>query len=197
MLAAAFWASSARPRCCSSLNELVADVDEHPGDQHGLRDGALAVAGRLERLVGVGREAVEVQAVVPVGPADQRQPVWPEVLEHVAEGAAQVLQEAGPVVLVVVEGDLLLQGCVVARFFDVPADPQDEPEGVVVEAFADVGVPFFRERFGTGGRRSRWGSCVAAMSRIRCRARSGTMWTTPSRSWLQSRKPMPRPMPDS
>ena len=41
------------------------------------------------------------------------------------------------------------------------------------------------------------GSCVEAMSRSRSRARAGTMWTKPSRSWLESRNPIPRPMPDS
>ena len=32
---------------------------------------------------------------------------------------------------------------------------------------------------------------------MRSRARSGTRWTKPSRSWFESRKPMPRPMPVS
>ena len=32
---------------------------------------------------------------------------------------------------------------------------------------------------------------------MRSRARAGTMWTKPSRSWLESRNPMPRPIPDS
>ena len=38
---------------------------------------------------------------------------------------------------------------------------------------------------------------MAARSSSRWRARSGTMWTNPSRSWFESRKPMPRPMPVS
>ena len=32
---------------------------------------------------------------------------------------------------------------------------------------------------------------------IRSRARSGTRCTKPSRSWFESRKPMPRPIPVS
>lgn len=35
------------------------------------------------------------------------------------------------------------------------------------------------------------------MSMMRCRARSGTRCTKPSRSWFESRKPIPRPMPVS
>ena len=40
-------------------------------------------------------------------------------------------------------------------------------------------------------------NCVEAMSMMRSRARSGMRCTKPSRSWLESRKPMPRPMPVS
>ena len=32
---------------------------------------------------------------------------------------------------------------------------------------------------------------------MRSRARSGTRWTNPSRSWFESRKPIPRPIPVS
>ena len=60
--------------------ELVGEVgvvgrhaDEHAGDEDRLRRAALAVAGGLEGLVRGLREAVEVQAVVPVGAADERQ----------------------------------------------------------------------------------------------------------------------------
>ena len=41
------------------------------------------------------------------------------------------------------------------------------------------------------------GFCVAAMSRIRSFAREGIRCTKPSRSWFESRKPMPRPIPVS
>ncbi len=40
-------------------------------------------------------------------------------------------------------------------------------------------------------------NCVEAMSMMRSRARSGTRCTKPSRSWFESRNPMPRPIPDS
>ena len=38
---------------------------------------------------------------------------------------------------------------------------------------------------------------IEAISRIRCLAASGIRCTNPSRSWHESRNPMPRPMPDS
>ena len=40
-------------------------------------------------------------------------------------------------------------------------------------------------------------NCVDAMSMMRSRARSGMRCTKPSRSWLESRKPIPRPIPVS
>ena len=49
-------------------------------------DSALPVGGRLVGLVRVLREAVEVEAVVPVGAADQGQTVRSEVVEGEVEG---------------------------------------------------------------------------------------------------------------
>ena len=40
-------------------------------------------------------------------------------------------------------------------------------------------------------------SWVAASSRMRSRARPGASGTKPSRSWQESRNPMPREIPDS
>ena len=92
------------------------------------------------------REAVEVQAVVPVGAADERQAVGAEVVEDVVERALQVLEERRRVLRVVVEGHRLLQDPEVARLLDVGRRPRDEPERVVVEARPDVVVPPLRER---------------------------------------------------
>ena len=92
------------------------------------------------------REAVEVEAVVPVRAADEREPVGPEVVEHVVERALQVLEERRRVLRVVVEGNRLLQDPEVARLLDVGRRPRDEPERVVVEARPDVVVPPLRER---------------------------------------------------
>ena len=92
------------------------------------------------------REAVQVQAVVPVGAADERQAVGAEVVEDVVERALQVLEERRRVLRVVVEGHRLLQDPEVARLLDVGRRPRDEPERVVVEARPDVVVPPLRER---------------------------------------------------
>src|SRR5665648_956167 len=55
---------------------VVGAVEHELGpDEHRLGDAAALVLRGLEGLTRGGREAVEVQAVVPVGPADQRQAV--------------------------------------------------------------------------------------------------------------------------
>ena len=73
---------------------LVRGEHEQPGDEHRLGHPAVAVLRRLERLARRVREAVEVEAVVPVGTADERQPVRAEPFERVVDGAPQVVLEA-------------------------------------------------------------------------------------------------------
>ena len=82
--------------------------DEHPGDEHRLRDRAFAGAGDLEAFAGVGREAVEIQAVVPVGAADKGKLVRPEMRAGEPEAAAQMLHERRGVVRVTVKRDAFL-----------------------------------------------------------------------------------------
>jgi len=84
----------------------------------------------------------------------------------------------------------------VAGFLEVGRDAQDEPVRIVVEAAADVVVPAFGERLilveRAAGLELRGRDVEDAFA-----ARAGTIWTKPSRSWFESRKPRPRPMPDS
>ena len=74
-------ASSVRPRRRASSAYSAPYEDELRGDEHRLGGAAGLVLRRLERLAGRRREAVEVEAVVPVGAADQRQAVRAAVVE--------------------------------------------------------------------------------------------------------------------
>ena len=115
------------------------------GGQHKLagnedRFGHRALAAVLRGLEGLARrvgEAVEVQAVIPVGAADQRQAVRPEPLQRVAQAALQVIVErllgARPVLV----DHRLVQDRRIARFLEVRGHAQDQPQRVVVEAAAD------------------------------------------------------------
>ena len=73
--------------------ELPGGEDEQAGDEHRLGHTAVRVRRRLERLSRSLGETIEVQAVVPVGPPDERQAVRPEPVEGVARRAFQVLVE--------------------------------------------------------------------------------------------------------
>ena len=166
------------------------------GDENGLGHLAFLVRRGLERLARRVGKTIQVQAIVPVGAADERQAVRAEAFERVIETAAQVLVERLFGAGFVFELHRFVEDAPVAGFLEVGGDAEDEPVRIVVEAAADVVVAAFGERLILVERAAAL-SCVAAMSRMRSRARAGTMWTKPSRSWLESRKPRPRPMPDS
>src|SRR3990172_10252955 len=52
---------------------LFADVNKHPGNENGLGNRAILVFVGLEGFTRLGRKAIQVQAVVPVGAANERQ----------------------------------------------------------------------------------------------------------------------------
>jgi len=74
--------------------EIARGVKEEASDHDRLGDIALAdVGGGLERLVGLAGEAVEVEAVVPVGAADERQAVRAAVAARVGDRDLEVLEK--------------------------------------------------------------------------------------------------------
>ena len=131
----------------AQLHVVASAHDEQAGNHQrfGLRAFRLVLRG-LERFVRVPREAVQVQAVVPVRPADEGQPVWTEVLHHVVEGHAQVFEERYLRTRLIVVGHRFVQDAEVARLLDVGHRAEDEPHRVVVESAADVIVAAFRQR---------------------------------------------------
>ena len=119
----------------SSIGSAV--FDKHACDEHGLRDGPFAGAGDLEALARALGEAVEIQTVVPVGPADERQLVRPEMRAGEPEAAAKMLHEGRCVLFVAVKRHAFLQNRPVACFAQVCVYTGNEPEGVVIKAAAD------------------------------------------------------------
>ena len=122
---------------------LFAVLDEHTGDEDALGHGALAGAGDLEALARVLREAVQVEAVVPVGPADEGQAVGAKMGAGVLETAAQVLHQGLRLAFVIVKGHGLIQNAPVARLTQISGGAGNEPERVIVEAGAHVPVALF------------------------------------------------------
>ena len=133
------------------------------------------------------REAVEVQAVVPVGPADERQTVGAEMGTGIAEAAAQMLQQRLGKAGIVVKIHLLVQNAPVPGLAEIGVRSGDEPEGIVVKAAADGEIAFLREGLvlviGAAVRKLGGGDVQDALARA-------------LRDHVQeSRKPIPRPMP--
>ena len=89
------------------------------------------------------REAVQVQAVVPVGPADQRQAVGAQMGMGVAEAPAQMLHQGLCSGHVVVKGNRLVQDRPVTGLPQIGGGARNEPERVIVEAAAHVAVALF------------------------------------------------------
>ena len=73
--------------------QFLAGVDEQAGDEDRFGHLAVLVGGGLEALARRVGEAIQVQAVVPVGAADQRQAMRPKPVQRVVEAALQVLVE--------------------------------------------------------------------------------------------------------
>src|SRR5690606_33004871 len=80
-----------------------ADRREHGGNEHRLGVTAGLVLGGLEGLTWSGGEAVEVEAVIPVGSPNERQAMGAYVVVRVVKGPLEVVHEAGGLGFVVVE----------------------------------------------------------------------------------------------
>ena len=96
---------------------------------------------------GLVREDVEVEAVVPVRPADQRQPVGPEAVEREVDASAARWSWSGvsePSALSHAHG--LVEDRAIAGLLDVGRHGEHEPRRVVVEPGADVVIAALGER---------------------------------------------------
>ncbi|MNO32640.1 hypothetical protein D3C76_226370 [compost metagenome] len=120
--------------------------DEQTCDKHGFRYAACDILSRLERFARLGREAVQVQTVIPVRASDQRQAMRSEVIGNMLEGTLQMLEQGSGIVRIAVKRNLLIQNRIVAGFLDVGSCSRDQPERIIIEAGADFVVAFFGER---------------------------------------------------
>ena len=136
-----------RPSLAAQLDILPAAEDEQSGYHKRLGFRALClVLSRLERLVGVPREAVEVQTVVPVSAADKRKRMRTEILHDVVERYAEMLHERDLCPRLVVPWHHLVENGHVASLLYIRHGAEDEPHRVVVESAADIIVTAFCER---------------------------------------------------
>ena len=139
-----------RLRCLAVKAEMAADIrpgaavfDKHAGDEYALGHRPFAGPGDLEALARVRGEAVEIQTVVPVGPADQRQTVGPQMRAGITEAAAQVLEQGPGQRRIVVKVHALIENAPVARLTQIGVNAGDQPQRIVVEAAAHGEVALF------------------------------------------------------
>ena len=124
---------------------FVPVFDIHAGDEHALGHGSLAGAGDLEALARVRRETVQIQAVVPVRPADKGQAVRAEMGAGVVKAPAQMLHQGLRFGGIVIKGYGFVQDRPVAGLPQVGGGSRNEPERVIVEAAAHIPVALFRQ----------------------------------------------------
>jgi len=128
------------------IGHLVGRQHKKPGDEDRLRHLAILVGGGLKGLPrGVGK-AVEIEAVVPVGTADQRQAVRADALERIGQAALQMFVKRGFTAGLIVIRDHLVKNRPVAGLLEISAGAEDQPEGIVIEIAADVVVAAFGQR---------------------------------------------------
>ena len=158
-----------QPEMAAQFRIGAAVLHKHAGDEHAFGDRPFARSGHLEALAGVFGEAVEIEAVIPVGTADQRQPVRTQMLHRVVEAAAEMLHERLRKREVAVKRHGFLQNGVVPRLTDVGVGSGNQPKRIVVEAAADRHVAFFGQRLilmvGAAVRELRGGDVQDSLSR--------------------------------
>ena len=94
----------------------------------------------LEALSGSCGEAVQIQAVVPVGAADLGQSVGSPVVGCIPEAPAEVLHQGRFVGVTGIKGTHFIQNTEVSGLLDIGGGRRDQPEGVIIKAAADAGV---------------------------------------------------------
>ena len=128
------------------VNIFLAVLDEHAGDEYGFCDRSFGRSCCLEGFARLIREAVEVQAVIPVGAADERQTVRSLVSYYIVEGTIQMLKQRSCEALVVVERRHLVEDTEIAGLADVGGNACYQPHRIIVEAASDFHVAALCER---------------------------------------------------
>ena len=115
---------------------VIRHVHVHAGNEDAFGNSRVIIGHRLEAFARRGGEAVEVQAVIPVCPADERQAMGTPVCSRIVEGAAQMLKQRLCKGGIVVKVHLLIQNAEIARFLYIGTDRADQPERIIIESAA-------------------------------------------------------------
>ena len=122
---------------------VICHIDIHTGDKDALCNASIIVGDSLEALPRCIREAVEVEAIVPVRTSDEWQAMRAAVRRSIMEGTAQVLVKRSSQARIVVKIHLFTKDAHISRFLYIGTHRADEPERIIIESGADAHVPAF------------------------------------------------------
>ena len=134
-------------KSAAELNIFLTCDDKESGNHERLSLRALTIVlGGLEALIGIPREAIEVETVIPVGTTNERQCMGTEVVGDMFHRNLEVLEESLLTSRLVVEGNLFGEYREITCLLEISGSTEDEPTGVVVESTTNVVVSTLGER---------------------------------------------------
>src|SRR5690554_3947639 len=80
------------PNLATKLRILATINHKQTGNHQRLGRASTLVFSGLKGLVRILRKAVQIKAIVPVGPPNQRQTVWTQIVNHMVEGSLKVFK---------------------------------------------------------------------------------------------------------
>jgi hypothetical protein len=108
---------------------LAGGEDKEPGNHEGFGHAARSACSGLKGLSGRLGKDVEVEAVIPVCAADERESVGAEAIEGVLEAALEVVGEGLFCARPVLVDDRFVEDAPVTGLFQIGGDAEDEPSG--------------------------------------------------------------------
>ena len=120
--------------------------DKHGGYENTFGNRPLAGTEGLKAFAGLRGKTVQVQAVVPVCPADLRQTVRTQMGSGEAYASAQMLHQRSRPGRIAVKSAFLVQNGEIPGFPYVGGCTGNQPERIVIKSAADVRISLFGKR---------------------------------------------------
>ncbi|MNO94273.1 hypothetical protein D3C76_858910 [compost metagenome] len=92
----------------ADLRKVRTNEYKQTSDKHGFCYTSFNIGSCLERFAWFIGEAVQVETVVPVCAANQRQAVWSKIVNNMVEGTFQMLEQGSCVVWIAVKRNLFI-----------------------------------------------------------------------------------------
>ncbi len=130
----------------SELGHFLAGQDEQTGNHDAFSRGAILVGGGLKRLTRRVGEAIEVEAVIPIRPANQRQLVGSQSIQRVLDRPLKVFEQGHFGAWLVFVGHQFIKDGKIPGFLHISCCCQYQPVRVVIEIGTHIVVAAFGQR---------------------------------------------------